>query len=311
MRVLAWHVHGAWMTSFVHGVHEVLVPVLPGRGPDGRGRARTYAWPETAREVTPEALRDAPVDVVVLQRPEELALARTWLGGREPGRDVPAVYVEHDAPQGRIADMRHPMADRDDLVLVHVTHCNALLWDAGTTRTRVIEHGIVDPGLRYTGALPRVAVAVNEPVRRGRVAGTDLLPRLAAAAPLDLYGMGTEALGGHGDLAHEDLLDAMAQRRVYLHPMRWTSLGLALLEAMHLGMPVVALAMTEAPAAVPPGAGVVSNRLDVLERALRGLCADPDVARAMGRRARDVALERYGLARFAADWDALLTEVTA
>ena len=41
--------------------------------------------------------------------------------------------------------------------------------------------------------------------------------------------------------------------------MRWTSLGLSLLEAMQLGMPVVALATTEATVAVPPEAGVVSN----------------------------------------------------
>ena len=59
---------------------------------------------------------------------------------------MPAVYVEHNAPQGRIADMRHPAADRDDLLLVHVTHFNALFWDAGATPTRVVEHGIVDPG---------------------------------------------------------------------------------------------------------------------------------------------------------------------
>jgi hypothetical protein len=29
--------------------------------------------------------------------------------------------------------MRHPAADRDDLVLVHVTHFNAVFWDAGST----------------------------------------------------------------------------------------------------------------------------------------------------------------------------------
>ena len=37
---------------------------------------------------------------------------RSWLGGRRPGVDVPAVYVEHNAPQGRIAEMVHPTARR-------------------------------------------------------------------------------------------------------------------------------------------------------------------------------------------------------
>jgi hypothetical protein len=310
MRVLLWHVHGAWTTAFVHGRHEYVVPVVPDRGPDGVGVARTYEWPDTVRELPPERLRDEHFDVVVLQRPHELEhLAWEWLGGRAPGRDLPAVYVEHNAPQGRIADMRHPAADRPDLLLVHVTHFNALFWDAGSTPTRVIEHGVVDPGHRYTGELPRAAVVINEARRRARVTGTDLLGRFSQAAPLDLFGIDAASLGGIEDLPQSDLHDEMARRRVYLHPIRWTSLGLSLLEAMHLGMPVVALATTEAHEAVPPQAGAVSTKLDVLTGAMRRLIDDPDEARARGEAARAAALEHYGLERFLADWDDVLQEV--
>jgi hypothetical protein len=309
MRVLLWHVHGAWTTAFVHGDHEYTVPVVADRGPDGVGIARTYAWPEDVRELPPERLRDEDFDVVVLQRPHELEhLAEDWLG-RRPGRDVPAVYVEHNAPQGRIADMRHPAADRPDLQLVHVTHFNALFWDAGSTPTRVVEHGIVDPGHRYTGELPRTAVVINEARRRARVTGTDLLERFAAAAPLDLFGMDAASLGGIEDLPQDDLHDELARRRVYLHPIRWTSLGLSLIEAMHLGMPVVALGTTEAHEAVPDEAGAVSTRIDVLESTIRRLMADPEEAQACGRAARQAALERYGLERFLADWDDVLEAV--
>jgi hypothetical protein len=312
MRVLLWHVHGSWTTSFVQGPHTYLVPVVPGRGAGGRGRARTWTWPASVVEITPAEAAQADVDVVVLQRPEELhGGAERWLGGRRPGRDVPAVYLEHSSPQGCIADMRHPAADRPDLLLVHVTHFNRLFWDAGATPTRVIEHGIVDPGPRYSGELERAAAVINEPVRRGRVTGTDLLPTFAGALPVDLFGMGAGPLGGVEDLPQEALHDAMARRRVYLHPVRWTSLGLSLLEAMHLGMPVVALATTEVAEAVPAAAGVVSNRLDVLLEGLRRLGNDLEEATLCGKAARAAALERYGLGRFLADWDALLAEVRA
>ena len=60
----------------------------------------------------------------------------------------------------------------------------------------------------------------------------------------------------------------LAARRVYVHPYRWTSLGLSLLEAMHLGMPVVALAATEAVEAVPREAGVLSTNPDELGAAV-------------------------------------------
>ena len=316
MRVLLWHVHGSWTTAFVQGRHEYLIPVTPDRGADGLGRAQTWSWPASAVEITKEEAAEAEIDVVILQRPQELGgLGQEWLGGRQPGREVPAVYLEHNAPQGRVNELRHVAADRDDLVVVHVTHFNELFWDCGSTPTRVIEHGIVDPGERYSGEIPAAAVVVNEAGRRGRVTGTDLLGRLGAAVPLDLFGMRSGILAGApgvrsvADLAQERLHAEMARRRLYLHPVRWTSLGLSLLEAMHLGMPVVALATTEVVEAVPPEAGVISTRVEVLADAARRLVADLEQARLMGKAARAAATARYGLDRFLGEWDVLLEEV--
>lgn len=314
MRVLHWHVHGSWSTAFVQGPHTHLVPVTPDRGADGRGRARTFPWPDNAIEVTPAELATEHVDAVVLQRPQELVLVQQWLG-RRPGRDVPAVYVEHNTPRGDVPHSRHPMADRPDIPVVHVTPFNELFWDCGRARTMVIEHGIVDPGYHYTGEVPHAGVVINEPVRRGRVTGTDLLPRFAAQAPLDVFGMAVSQLPPHDRIAtFEDLPQVrmhaeLARRRVYLHPIRWTSLGLSLLEAMHLGMPVVALATTEVSEAVPPDAGVVSTRIGLLAGALRAFVADLGLARHIGLAARAAARRRYSLDRFCTDWDRLLKEV--
>ena len=309
MRILLWHVHGSWTTAFVQGPHTCVVPVTPDRGTEDRGRARTWDRPRSVVEVPLERLRDEEIDVVVLQRPHELALVDACLGRRPP-----LVYVEHNAPDGDVPDTRHPVADQPDITLVHVTHFNRLMWDCGRAPTTVIEHGIVDPGQRWTGELERAAVVVNEPVRRGRTTGTDLLPVFAEVAPLDVFGMATDRLRVPNtrtfDLAQCDLHAAMARRRVYVHPVRWTSLGLSLLEAMHLGMPVVALATTEVTEAVPPGAGVVSNRIDVLTDSVRDFVADPLHARLVGEGARAAALARYGLSRFLDDWERLLKEVT-
>jgi hypothetical protein len=329
MKVLVWHVHGSWTTAFVEGRHEYLVPVVEGpggeRSPDGLGRARTWNWPASAREVTPEQLREEHVDVVVLQRMRDLELMRAWLG-REPGRDLPAVFLEHNAPglepdAAPVPYTRHPLADREDIPIAHVTHFNRLFYDNGRAPTTVIEHGIVDPGERWTGELARAAVVTNEPVRRGRTVGADLLPGLAQAAPVDVFGMGLsglherygldpERVALYDDPPQAAMHAELARRRVYVHPVRWTSLGLSLLEAMHLGMPVVALAATEVVEAVPPGAGVLSTRPEVLWDAVRTYLHDEDAARLAGKAARAAALERYGLPRFLADWDALLEEVT-
>ncbi|MBO4209599.1 glycosyltransferase [Micromonospora echinofusca] len=318
MNILLWHVHGSWTTSFVHGRHRYLVPVTPDRGPYGLGRARTYRWPDSVVEVRPEELSRADVDVVLLQRPEEYDLACEWLG-RRVGRNLPVIFVEHNTPKGDVPNSRHPMADRDDVLIVHVTHFNQLFWDTGSTRTTVVEHGVVAPATRYTGELERLAVVINEPVRRWRVTGTDLLPRFAGIAPLDVFGMGVAGLAdrlglpadrltSYDDLPQERMQAEIGRRRAYLHLCRWTSLGLSLIEAMTIGMPVVVLATTEAVAAVPPDAGVLATRTDTLLDAARDLIADPDLAHRLGAGARTVARTRYGLDRFLADWDRLLEE---
>jgi len=323
MRILVWHVHGGWMEAFVRGQHEYLLPKSSDGGAWGLGRGGRE-WPAAAQEVNLESLDPDSVDAVVLQRPEEIAaVARTL--GRRPGVDLPAVYLEHNTPKGDVPFTLHPLADQSTIPVVHVTHFNQLFWDTGTASTAVIEHGIPDPGHLYTGEREEMGVVVNEPVRRGRVTGTDLLPGFAGVGPLRVFGMGTEALPEAlnlkgfglseerlriaGDVSAAKLHQELARCRLYLHPLRWTSLGLALLEAMHLGMPVLALATTEASRAIPHGAGLVSNDVDDLQKFARRLLDDPDDAYAMGIVAREAALQRYGLDKFLKAWDELLAEL--
>jgi len=271
------------------------------------------------REVDLATLSAEAVDAVILQRPEEAAEVERLLG-RVPGADLPAVYLEHNTPKTGFPFAVHPLADQNTIPLVHVTHFNNVAWDNGRARATVIEHGIADPGPLYTGECPELGVVVNEPVRRGRVTGTDLLPAFAAVAPLQVFGMQTDGLPAatgipaarlrvRGDLQTAELHRELARCRVYVHPMRWTSLGLSLLEAMHLGLPVVVLASTEAPRAVPPEAGAVSADIDELVRSARMLLADPEEARRRGAAARSAALERYGLGRFLDRWDGLLADI--
>ncbi|MBN6038379.1 glycosyltransferase [Amycolatopsis sp. 195334CR] len=320
MKVLAWHVHGSWMDAFVRGRHTYVLPVRPEGGPWGLGRA-DRPWPDNVVEADEAELADSELDLVVLQRPEEIERAERLLG-RRPGRDVPAVFVEHNTPLGGVPDTRHPLADQSEIPIVHVTHFNQLIWDSGQAPVMVIPHGVPDPGEQYTGATERAAVVINEPRRRGRRTGTDLLPAFCRAAPVDLFGMGLAGINEHtgvdgerlrpiGDLPLADLHRELATRRLYLHTARWTSLGLSLIEAMHLGMPVVALATTEAAVTVPKEAGFVATDVGALTTAIRQLIDDPGLARAAGKAAREHALAHHGLEAFLHNWDTLFGRLMA
>lgn len=310
--VLVWHVHGSWTQAFVAGRHRYLIPMAGDHGDEGIGLAGR-SWPH-AREIALEDLGREDIDLVVLQRPHEAALVARW-AGRRAGPELPAVYVEHNAPRPSAAQSRHVVADRTDIPLVHVTDFNALMWDNGRAPTRVIDHGIADPGPLYTGEARRAATMINEPLRRRRVVGADLVDALSAYARIDVWGMGTEALSvpgggvtGHGDLAPPALWEQIARRRVYLHTARWTSLGLSLIEAMSLGMPVVAVGTTMAPLVIPCEAGVVSANLATLGAGLRDFLNDQAAAAAAGKAAREFATARFGLDRFLAEWDQLIGE---
>ncbi|MEV6641562.1 glycosyltransferase [Amycolatopsis sp. NPDC051371] len=298
LRVLLWHVHGSWTDAFVRGRHQYFLPVSSDGAPWGLGKAGRD-WP-SATEVPLDRLADVEPDVVVVQRPEEFDLVAP-LG-------VPAVYVEHNAPRPYAASSEHPLATRSDITVAHVTHFNQAMWDCGRAPTTVVPHGIPDPGARYTGELAAGVSMINEPVRRRRVTGADLLETLSEAAPVDLFGIGTDEVGGRGDVPAPALHDEIARRRVYLHTARWTSLGLSLLEAMHLGMPVVVFAATEAIEAVPADAGVLSTDVSVLARGFRELVHEPDFAALAGKNAREHALKKHGLDAFLTTWDHLLAE---
>ncbi|MFG1930475.1 glycosyltransferase [Mycobacterium sp. NPDC048908] len=304
--VLVWHVHGSWTEAFVAGRHRYLLPVTDARDAYGRGLCGRN-WP-TAHEIPSSQLRVEDIDLVVLQRADEIELATRWLG-RRPGIDVPAVFVEHNAPRPFAVDSVHPLAARDDIPLIHVTDFNELMWDNGMAPTRVINHGIPDPGHLYTGEIAAAATMINEPRRRWRTVGADLLDELSRHVRIDVWGMASEAMShggrvcGKGDVQAPRLLHQVARRRVYLHTARWTSLGLSLIEAMFLGMPVVAVASTMAPLVVPQEAGVVSADVATLAHALEGFVTDFPAACAAGKAARDFAMTHFALDRFLAEWD--------
>ncbi|WP_445442642.1 glycosyltransferase [Clavibacter sp. km1a] len=317
MRILMWHVHGGWTDSFVLGSHEILFPTTPARDAWGLGRGGRD-WPATAREVDPALLHETGVDLVLLQRVAEIDEAERLLG-RRLGTDVAAVFLEHNTPRGAPTETVHPLADRTDIPVIHVTRFNALMWDTGSAPTTVVEHGVPDPGALYTGEVASFGAVINEPVRRGRITGTDLLPAFADVAPVEVFGMGTDLLPGafpelgdriapRGDLPTARMHPELARLRAYIHPHRWTSLGLSLLEAMHMAMPVLVLDATEASRAVPPDAGAISADPADLVRVARLLAEDPDEAARRGRVAREAALARYSLGRFLRDMDAVLQD---
>ncbi|HWJ93803.1 MAG TPA: glycosyltransferase, partial [Telluria sp.] len=120
-----------------------------------------------------------------------------------------------------------------------------------------------------------------------------------------------EELGGLGEVEHA-LLPAFAARyRFLFSPIRYTSMGLSVIEAMMAGVPVVALATTEMATVVEHEiTGFACTDLEHLIGWMRILVRDLELAREVGEAGRRCAAERFSIERFSRDWDAAFRLVT-
>jgi hypothetical protein len=309
LRILTWHVHGSYLACLAHSSHEFLIPVRPSRPPGYAGLPSGRVWPDNLHEIPAEKVSQTAFDVILFQSHDQYLVDQFEIL-TERQRRLPKIFLEHDPPRESPTDTRHPVADGTTLV-VHVTAFNDLMWDCGRNPTRVIEHGVVEPpGVRYSGELERGLVVVNHLARRGRRLGSDLFEQARREVPLDLVGMGANEAGGLGEIPALELPAFSARYRFFFNPIRYTSLGLAVCEAMMIGMPIVGFATTELVTVIENGvSGYIDTDPRQLWAVMRRWLAHPDEARCLGEGARRRARSRFGIARFRQDWDQTFVEV--
>lgn len=311
LRILTWQVHGNYLYYLTQAPHEFFVLSKPGRPAGYGGRAGNLPWGDNVHDCPVETLRERSFDCVLFQSLVHYEKDQHALLS-DAQQKLPRVYLEHDPPLHHPSNTVHPVDDAS-MLLVHVTHYNALMWDCGRVPTRVVEHGVrVPDGVEWSGELPRGVAVINHLQRRGRRLGADVFDAWRRDVPLDLYGMEAAASGGDCELPYAQLLPAVARHRFFAHPVRYTSLALALCEAMMIGLPVIGLATTELPRIIhDSGGGYVDTELARLVDVSHELIRDRGRAQELGRRAREYARERFAIGRFAADWDAVFTQVAA
>lgn len=309
LKILTWHTHGSYLYYLTQAPHQFYVLSKPGRPAGYGGRCGHMPWGDNVIDLPVAYASQAEFDCILFQDDDQY-LKDQYEFLTPAQRRLPRIYIEHDPPREHPTDMRHPVDD-PEMLLVHVTHFNQLMWDNGRTPTRVVEHGVkVAPGLQYQGDIARGLVVVNHLARRGRRLGGDLFARARQAVPLDLVGMGADDLDGLGEIAHAQLPEFMSRYRFFFHPIRYTSLGLAVIEAMMSGVPIVGMATTEMATVIENSkSGYIDTNLDTLIGHMQALLQQPQLARELGEQARQRACERFNIQRFVRDWEAVLAEV--
>ncbi|MGN6603309.1 MAG: glycosyltransferase [Ginsengibacter sp.] len=302
LKVLTWHIHGSYLFYLTHTDCIFYLPYKEGSSEEGYGgRTHSFHWGDNVINVPADEVKDLDFDIILFQSKKNY-LEDQFEILTEEQRALPKIYLEHDPPREVPTDTHH-VVDDPEVLLVHVTHFNNLMWNNNRTPTKVIDHGVLDKGELYTGEINKGIVVINGIVKRGRRLGLDVFEKVRKQIPLDIVGMGSEEVGGLGEIPNGGLSSFIGEYRFFFNPIRYTSLGLSVCEAMMLGMPIVGLATTEMVTAVKNDfSGYVDTDVDSLIKKMDCLLQDKLKAKELGNGARQTALNRFNMDRFTNEW---------
>jgi glycosyltransferase involved in cell wall biosynthesis len=148
----------------------------------------------------------------------------------------------------------------------------------------------------------------DTPVRYVVVGGADDLKRHELQSHVRSLGV-ADAVSLLG--AREDVAECLCAADVYLSTSRWEGLPLSVLEAMSLGLPVVASKVAGNDAAVTPQTGFLIDEHDVdgFVRAVRRLVLDPDLCARLGAAARQRVAAEFSIERMVTAHERLYSEL--
>jgi hypothetical protein len=309
LKIFTWHIHGAYLLYLSQIPHDIYVPKQRGLNINGYiGKVGAVANAANIHEIPVDFIQECDFDCILFQHKEAYTTEQYKLFSDQQ-LGLPKIYLEHDPPRQHPTDTQHFVGR--ETFLIHVTHYNSLMWDSGETPHRVIEHGVFIP--EYTpliGRAKRGVTVINNLRTRDRRLGRDIFLEARDCIPLELVGMDAQSLGGLGEIPLCDLPSFLVRYLFLFHPVRYTSLALAVCEAMAVGLPIIGLATTELPSVITNElSGYLSNNLNELILVMEELQKNWQLAHRWGQAARRIAQERFNLERFVNEWNDVLNLV--
>lgn len=305
-RIFTWNIHGSYLYYLSQGDYLIYVPYDEKRSERYDGRGHTFPYGNNVIEIPAHEVKNITFDLVLFQCDENYLVDQYEILSTEQ-QELPRIYIEHDPPWDHPTDAIHPVRN-PDITLVHVTHFNRLMWKTDIPNVRVICHGVSIPSVSYRGNLKKGLVVINNLPTRGRMLGFDIFEQVRRDIPLDLVGMGAEDYG-IGEVLHPELPAFMSQYRFFFNPIRYTSLGLSICEAMTIGMPVVGLATTELSTVIKNEvSGFIHTDVNYLIDKMQLLLDVPSVAYDISYSAMNRAKELFAIQRFTQEWKELFIE---
>lgn len=308
LKIFTWHIHGNYLyyLSQIKSC-DFYIPYLNNNVSGYRPLGDSFRWGENIHEVPVENVKELDLDLILFQSnyPSfNIFKKDRFTIFSKNQQELPKIYLEHDPPRKHPTDTKH-IVDDPNILIVHVTNFNNLMWDNNNSETRVIEHGVtLSKKVPYKGDLERGVVIVNNLKKRGRRLGLDIYKTVKKEIPLDLIGMNSKELGGVGDISYDRMPDFLSRYRFVFYPIRYTSLGLSLCESMMVGLPVIGLGTTELVTVIKNGvSGFIDTDVNSLIKKMKFLLDNKNYAEKLSIEVKKVAEKRFNIERFINEWE--------
>lgn len=308
LKIFTWHIHGSYLYYLSQGGYDIFVPINELRTEGYYGLGKTFPFGSNVYEIPSEQVKNLEFDCILYQNNKNYFTDQYETLSIEQ-RQLPKIYLEHNPPIKHPTESKHIIED-PSITIVHVTHFNKLMWNHNSNvATLVIEHGVMPSETTFKGEIERGIVVINNLPECGRLLGLDLFLEVKKHIAIDLIGLGTEELGGR-EIPHPQLPEFISHYRFLFNPIRYASLSLAVLEAMMIGIPVVAMATNELSTVIRNGTnGYLHTDLKYLIQKMSKLLKDKNLASWMGIEGKLTVEERFDIKRFTGQWNDLFVSV--
>lgn len=223
--------------------------------------------------------------------------------------DVPMIVLDHtEPPPGINQDQFFELSKRIGKINVFITEHNKKSW--GNLSGQIVPHGIdtdIFRPLKVIEKTDRAVSIVNHFPSRDIFCGWKLWQEIVKEVPALLIGENPGISQSIND--PEKLNTVLNASRFFLNTSQYSPVPLSMLEAMAAGIPVVTTAKQEIPNIITNGEnGFISNDKDELVNYCKTLLSDPDLAEAMGAKARKTIEDRFSIEQFCANWNSIFQE---
>lgn len=292
-KIFTWPTHQQYLFALAQGNAEFFVP----EGQNASFKAQ-FSAQKNVTEVELSEIKNLDFDLILFQD-EESYQTKQYQVLTEKQRQLPKVYLEHHPPKQHPTNAKY-FTEGTDIQLVHVNHYNALMWDNNDLEVTVIESGVPERSVSFSGEKPVGVLVLEESPADDRVTGMDIFRQVKEALPIEVIQIGKDGV------TYQNLTEKLSPYRFLFCADRYQSSQFSVFVAMMIGMPVVGLGTTALPTMIENEvSGFVHSDLNYLIEKMQSLLNNQQLTVQLGENAHQTATKLYKSDRFLADWNQL------